>query len=74
MSKRLLKLHKRKVARAKTRVKLSEPDVRTSEQLKAARDAGRPDGGQRSGPNASYSTTSIRTHARPASSAAKADG
>jgi len=42
---RLLKRHKRKVARAKENVKMSEPDVRTPEQIKAAREAGRPDAG-----------------------------
>ena len=41
MNKRLAKRHKRQVARAKERVKLSEPDVRTPEQLAAAREAGR---------------------------------
>lgn len=41
MSKRLLKLHKRKVARAKINAKTSEPDLRTPEQIKAARDASR---------------------------------
>ena len=40
---RLLKKHKRKVARAKGRNKVSEPDVRTPEQLKKARDASRPE-------------------------------
>ncbi|MGB7760150.1 MAG: hypothetical protein WBL61_09985 [Bryobacteraceae bacterium] len=41
MSKRLLKRHKRQVARAKERVKLSEADLRTPEQLAAAREASR---------------------------------
>lgn len=39
MTKRILKRHKRQVARAKARVKLSEPDVRTPEQVRAAREA-----------------------------------
>ena len=39
MNKRLLKRHKRQVSRAKERVKLSEPDLRTPEQLTAAREA-----------------------------------
>lgn len=38
-SQRLLKRQKRKVARAKENVKVSEPDVRTPEQIKAARGA-----------------------------------
>lgn len=41
MDKRLAKVHKRKVARARERVKLSEPDLRTEEQIKAAREASR---------------------------------
>jgi hypothetical protein len=41
MSKRLLKRHKRQVARARERVKLSEPDLRTPEQLAAARESSR---------------------------------
>ena len=44
MDKRLMKRHKRQVARAKENVKLSEPDVRTPEQIKAAREASRPTG------------------------------
>ena len=42
MNMRLLKRHKRQVARARERIKLSEPDVRTQEQLRAARAASRP--------------------------------
>ena len=41
MDKRLAKRHKRQVARAKEHVTLSEPDVRTPEQIKAAREASR---------------------------------
>ena len=44
MDKRLQKRHNRQVARAKQRVQLSEPDVRTPEQVKAARSAARPAG------------------------------
>ena len=43
MDKRLAKRHKRKVARAKMNVKTSEPDLRTPEQIKADREASRPD-------------------------------
>jgi hypothetical protein len=43
MDKRLAKRHKRHVARAKQHLKVSEPDVRTPEQIKAAREASRPD-------------------------------
>jgi len=42
MNKRLEKRHKRQVSRAKGRLRLSEPDVRTPEQIKAARLASRP--------------------------------
>jgi len=42
MDKRLQKRHKRQVSRARARVRLSEPDVRTPEQLSAAREASRP--------------------------------
>lgn len=41
MDKRLAKTHKRKVSRAKERVRLSEPDLRTEEQIKEAREASR---------------------------------
>ena len=43
MDKRLAKRHKREVARARDKVRLSEPDVRTPEQIEAARQASRPD-------------------------------
>lgn len=39
MTKRLLKRHKRQVARAKQQIKVSEPDVRTPEEVQAAREA-----------------------------------
>ena len=39
MDKRLAKRHKRQVARAKAHVKTSEPDLRTQEQIEAARAA-----------------------------------
>jgi hypothetical protein len=45
MDKRLAKRHKRQVSRAREKVKLSEPDVRTPEQIAAARKASRPDRG-----------------------------
>ena len=43
MDKRLTKRHKRQVARAKAQKTVSEPDVRTPEQIKAAREASRPE-------------------------------
>jgi hypothetical protein len=65
MDKRLAKRHKRQVARAKERVGLSEPDVRTPEQLKAARDASRRASARRNGPYGTDSTHSIKNPARP---------
>lgn len=52
MDKRLAKRHKRQVARAKLHSKTSEPDVRTHEQIEAAREASRPDAGR--GPLAKF--------------------
>jgi hypothetical protein len=43
MDKRLDKRHKRQVARAKMKSKVSAPDVRTHEQIEAAREASAPD-------------------------------
>jgi len=43
MDKRLAKRHKRQVARAREKVRVSEPDLRTPEQMTAARLASRPD-------------------------------
>jgi hypothetical protein len=44
MDKRLAKRHKRQVARAGERLRVSEPDVRTPDQRKAAREASLPGG------------------------------
>jgi hypothetical protein len=41
VNKRLAKRHLRHVARKREQVRLSEPDVRTPEQIKAAREASR---------------------------------
>jgi len=60
MNKRLVKRHKRQVARAKDRVKVSEPDLRTPEQLQAAREASRSLTGRRNDPHAFYSTPQAR--------------
>ena len=74
MNKRLLKRHKRQVARAKEHVKLSEPDLRTPEQITAAREAGRSAGGRREGSQGQSAMPSLRTHAgATAHSPAKAD-
>lgn len=58
MNKRLLKRHKRQVTRARERVKLSEPDVRTPEQLAAAREASRAMASRGNAPRAPYATPS----------------
>ena len=58
MNKILMKRHKRQVARAKKAVKLSEPDVRTPEQLAAAREASRAVTARRAAPRLPYSSPS----------------
>jgi hypothetical protein len=64
----------RQVLRAKERVKLSEPDLRTEAQTKAAREASRPAGGRSSGGNAHISAPSFRNNFGPGiGSAAKTD-
>jgi hypothetical protein len=75
MDKRLQKRHKRQVARAKAQVRISEPDVRTPEQLAADREKSRPaaGSGQSSMPSA-FGAASSRGHAVPAAhSASKSD-
>jgi hypothetical protein len=75
MDKRLAKRHKRQVARAKEHVKLSEPDLRTPEQIKAAREASRPDMARSNDTGVGKSTPSFRsTQSRGTGSAAKTDG
>ena len=54
MNKRLLKRHQRQVSRAKERVKVSEPDLRTPEQVSAAREASRRVAGQHDVPREHY--------------------
>jgi hypothetical protein len=74
LNKRLLKRHKRQVARAKEHVKLSEPDLRTPEQITAAREAGRSSGGSRGGSTGPSALPSLQKHAGAAGrSPAKAD-
>lgn len=75
MDKRLAKRHKRQVARAREHVKLSEPDLRTPEQIKAAREASRPDLARTSDANAGKFPPSVRSNqTRGTGSAAKTDG
>jgi hypothetical protein len=72
--KRLLKRHNRHAADADARVKLSEPDVRTPEQIQAAREASRPAAGGRQNQKGRTAADSTRSLARRVSgSAAKAD-
>jgi hypothetical protein len=71
MNKRLAKRHNRQVARAKERVTLSEPDVRTPEQLAAAREASRAVSGPRRAPHANYSAPSSNLAGPSADSPAK---
>ena len=61
MNKRLEKRHKRQVTRARERVRLSEPDVRTPEQIRAAREASR--GVGRNSPQELYSAPGPHTAA-----------
>jgi hypothetical protein len=73
MNKTLAKRHKRQVARAKQRVKLSEPDVRTPEQRAAAREASRAVSRVRSNPHANYSTPSANPAERAEDSTSKVE-
>ena len=75
MDKRTQKRHKRHVARARAHVKLSEPDVRTPEQLAADREASRPAAGSvRDGLPASFGSANSRGHGVSAAhSASKSD-
>jgi hypothetical protein len=65
MDKRLQKRHKRQVARARERVKVSEPDLRTPEERLAAREASRSVTALRKDPHANYATPPARTEAGP---------
>ena len=73
MNKRLLKRHKRQVSRAKDRVRVSEPDLRTPEQLTAAREASRAVAGPRDTARPLYSKPSLNRASSAVTSAAKAD-
>lgn len=74
MDKRLAKRHKRQVARQREHIKVSEPDLRTPEQIKAARDASRATrGGSSNDSNVRSSTPTFR-NVQGTGSAAKTDG
>jgi hypothetical protein len=66
MSQRLAKRHKRKVSRERERVQISEPDLRTPEQIKAAREAARATMGR--GTDANVRQTAASTGNRAAHS------
>jgi hypothetical protein len=73
MDKRLAKRHKRQVSRAREHVKLSEPDVRTPEEIKAAREASRPEIAHASDASVRNIATSFRGGKTGTGSAAKTD-
>ena len=60
MDKRLAKRHKRQVSREKSKVRLSEPDLRTPEQIDAAREASRHDSGRGNQPKVAASGQGFR--------------
>ena len=70
MNKRLLKRHQRQVARAKDTIRLSEPDVRTPEQVRAAREASRAATHRRTGAHPRYSTSPTQSHSEAPTDAA----
>jgi hypothetical protein len=60
MDKRLLKRHKRQVSRARQNVKVSEPDLRTPEQIEAAREQSRSVGSRRDALREPYVTAEAK--------------
>jgi hypothetical protein len=62
--KRLEKRHSRHVSRAKAGATVSEPDVRTPEQLAAAREASRPAASRGKDPSAHYTNPAIRSQSK----------
>jgi len=74
MNKRILKRHKRQVSRAREQIRLSEPDLRTPEQVAAAREVSRGVASWHSLPHANYATPAVRNSAgRSAESAPEAE-
>ncbi len=74
MDKRLAKRYRRQVTRARDRVRVSEPDLRTPEQIQAARERSRPTGGHNSDGSVRNSTVFVRSGKTPGTgSAAKTD-
>ena len=73
MNRKLLKRHKRQVARTKERMKVPEPDVRTPGQLAAMREASSAVSRLRNERHANYFTPSINHAGRAEDSPAKVD-
>lgn len=73
MNKRLQKRHKRQVSRAKEQGRTSEPDVRTAEQIRAAREASQPAGGWRDAAHGHRGPASSQTVATPGRNAPSGD-
>jgi len=65
MDKRLMKRHKRQVERARQHVKVSEPDLRTPEQVTAAREVSRSVGSRRDALREPYTWPAIQNSASP---------
>jgi hypothetical protein len=57
MNKRIQKRHKRQVLRAREQVRLSQPDLRTPEQIAAAREVSRSVASRHSLPHANYANS-----------------
>ena len=64
MNKRLEKRHKRQVSRARARVKIQEPDLRTPEEILAAREASRPDPARGSGSQGLFARQQVPRNVR----------
>ncbi len=73
MDKRIQKRHKRSVARAKAQVKVSEPDVRTHEQIAAAREASQAGTSGHNSMGVASTAASTRGRSVSVHSASKAD-
>jgi hypothetical protein len=74
MNKRLLKRHKRQVSRAWLHVKTSEPDLRTPEQVSAAREVSRSVASRRDVLREPYASPSVQHPPSPgADGAARAE-
>jgi hypothetical protein len=70
MDKRLLKRHKRQVSRARQHVKVSEPDLRTPEQISAAREVSRSVSSRRDALREPYVSPTVQHPSSPAADGA----